>query len=163
MVADPRPAGTASSPSGAGDGALEIDLGELTAERVERLEVGWPSEKLAELTLIDTPGLGSADEGTSARTTAALLDEEADGPGEADAVLYLMRHLHRSDVEVPRGFLDRSIPHASPVNAIVVLSRADEIGSARPDALDSARASPPATPPTAAVREPPQGSSRSPA
>ena len=29
---------------------------------------------------------------------------------------------------------------ASPVNAVVVLSRADEIGAARPDALDSARA-----------------------
>ncbi len=35
--------------------------------------------------------------------------------------------------------MDRSIAHASPVNAIVVLSRADEIGAARPDALDSAR------------------------
>jgi hypothetical protein len=35
--------------------------------------------------------------------------------------------------------MDRSIAQASPVNAIVVLSRADEIGAARPDALDSAR------------------------
>jgi hypothetical protein len=36
--------------------------------------------------------------------------------------------------------MDRSIAQASPVNAVVVLSRADEIGAARPDALDSARA-----------------------
>ena len=38
------------------------------------------------------------------------------------------------------AFMDHSIAHASPVNAVVVLSRADEIGSARPDALISARA-----------------------
>ena len=50
-----------------------------------------------------------------------------------------MRHLHRSDVQFLEAFVDRSVAHASPINAIVVLSRADEIGAARPDALDSAR------------------------
>ena len=50
-----------------------------------------------------------------------------------------MRHLHRSDVDFLEAFVDRSVAHASPINAIVVLSRADEIGAARPDALDSAR------------------------
>ena len=49
--------------------------------------------------------------------------------------------------------MDRSVAHASPINAIVVLSRADEIGAARPDALDSARPSPRATPGTRRVRE----------
>ena len=121
------------------DGALAIDLGDLTVDAIERIEVGWPSQKLTELTLIDTPGLASASEGTSERTARALLDDEGDGPGEADAVLYLMRHLHRSDVEFLEAFVDRSVAHASPINAIVVLSRADEIGAARPDALDSAR------------------------
>jgi hypothetical protein len=121
------------------DGALAIDLGDLTVEAIERIEVGWPSQKLTELTLIDTPGLASASEGTSERTERALLDDEGDGPGEADAVLYLMRHLHRSDVDFLEAFVDRSVAHASPINAIVVLSRADEIGAARPDALDSAR------------------------
>ena len=51
-----------------------------------------------------------------------------------------MRHLHRSDVGFLEAFMDRSVAHASPINAIVVLSRADEIGAARPDALDSAAA-----------------------
>jgi hypothetical protein len=51
-----------------------------------------------------------------------------------------MRHLHRSDVQFLEAFVDRSVAHASPINAVVVLSRADEIGAARPDALDSARA-----------------------
>ncbi len=107
---------------------------------IERIEVGWPSRKLADLTLIDTPGLGSADEGVSARTAEALLDEDGDRPGEADAVIYLMRHLHRYDAQFLEAFIDHSLAHASPINAIVVLSRADEIGAARPDALESARA-----------------------
>ena len=92
------------------------------------------------MTLIDTPGLGSANEGTSARTMASLLDAGVEGPADADAVLYLMRHLHHGDARFLEAFMDHSIAHASPVNAVVVLSRADEIGAARPDALDSAHA-----------------------
>lgn len=120
------------------DGALRIDLGDAAPDSIERLDVGWPSQKLADRTLIDTPGLGSLDAGLAARTSMALLDEGA-GPGDADAVLYLMRHLHRTDADFLEAFLDRSLAHPSPVNAIVVLSRADEIGAARPDALASAR------------------------
>jgi predicted GTPase len=120
-------------------GELEIDLDSMALESIERIEVGWPSQKLTDMTLIDTPGLGSTDQVASERTRNALLDTGADGPGQADAVLYLMRHLHRSDAQFLEAFTDRSISHASPINAIVVLSRADEIGAARLDALDSAR------------------------
>ena len=49
-----------------------------------------------------------------------------------------MRHLHRYDAQFLEAFLDHSLAHASPINAVVVLSRADEIGAARPDALESA-------------------------
>jgi hypothetical protein len=122
------------------EGALRIDLGVRAVESIERIDVGWPSRKLEEYTLIDTPGLGSANEGTSARTVEALLERGVDAPGEADAVLYLMRHLHRSDADFLEAFMDRSVSQASPINAIVVLSRADEIGAARPDALESAHA-----------------------
>ncbi len=139
VSADLRPRGSMELAFKRQDGALDIDLGGLAVESIERIEVGWPSQKLVDLTLIDTPGLGSATEGTSERTTRALLDDEDDGPGEADAVVYLMRHLHRSDVQFLEAFVDRSVAHASPINAVVVLSRADEIGAARPDALDSAR------------------------
>jgi hypothetical protein len=90
------------------------------------------------MTLIDTPGLGSANEGTSARTMASLLDAGIEGPADADAVLYLVRHLHHGDARFLEAFMDHSIAHASPVNAVVVLSRADEIGAARADALVSA-------------------------
>ena len=132
VVAELRPAGTRELAFKRRDGALDIDLGGLALEAIERIEVGWPSQKLVELTLIDTPGLASANEATSERTTRALLDDETDGPGDADAVLYLMRHLHRTDVGFLEAFMDRSVAHASPINAIVVLSRADEIGARVP-------------------------------
>ena len=74
VVAELRPERLAELAFTRQDGALEIDLGDLALETIERIEVGWPSQKLAELTLIDTPGLASADEGTSERTTRALLD-----------------------------------------------------------------------------------------
>ncbi len=140
VTAELRPSGTEELPFRREDGELHIDLDGRSIESIERIEVGWPSRKLADLTLIDTPGLASANERTSERTTHALLDRGIEGPGEADAVLYLMRHLHRSDSQFLEAFMDRSIAQASPVNAVVVLSRADEIGAARPDALDSARA-----------------------
>ena len=86
------------------DGTLTVDLGNEVAEGVERIDVQWPSSRLAGVTLIDTPGLGSATEGGSAPTTRFLaIDDDADGPGEADAVIYLMRHLHQSDLGIPRG------------------------------------------------------------
>ena len=138
VVAELRAGGTVELPFRREDGALSIELGELDEATVERIEVGWPARTLADLTLIDTPGLGSANESTSARTTEALLDEDGDRPGEADAVIYLMRHLHRYDAQFLEAFLDRSLAHASPINALVVLSRADEIGAARLDALESA-------------------------
>ena len=140
VTAELQPAGSTDLAFRREDGALQIELGELSQDAIERIEVGWPARTLADLTLIDTPGLGSAEENSSARTTDALLDETGDRPGEADAVIYLMRHLHRYDAEFLEAFTDHSLAHASPINAIVVLSRADEIGASRPDALESARA-----------------------
>lgn len=119
------------------DGALEIDLADLTPEQISVLEVGWPSSVLRGVTLIDTPGLGSLDE-TNSRRTVDFLDHDGENPSGADAVLYLMRHVHRSDAEFLGSFMDRTVSGASPVNAVAVLSRADEIGACRPDALDSA-------------------------
>ena len=61
-----------------------------------------------------------------------------DGIGQADAVVYLLRHLHGSDVDFLEAFHDDDFANANPVNAIAVLSRADEVGACRPDALESA-------------------------
>jgi predicted GTPase len=139
VTADLRPDGRAELDFKRQDGELRIELGTHQVDDIERIEVGWPSAKLESMTLIDTPGLGSTDERTSLRTTASLLDAGVDSPAEADAVVYLMRHLHHGDARFLEAFMDHSIAHASPVNAVVVLSRADEIGAARPDALESAR------------------------
>jgi hypothetical protein len=84
----------------------------------------------------------------SRRTTAALVGAEgnddslstetARAEGDADAVIYLMRHLHQRDAEFLESFVAGPQQMRSPVGAIAVLSRADELGGGRPDALDSA-------------------------
>ncbi len=121
------------------NGELFVDLGDLTPERVRRLVVDWPSERLATTTLIDTPGLASLDTVVSDRTRDALA-ASGHGAPDADAVVYLMRHLHRVDVDFLEGFVAGSDAGSSPVNSIAVLSRADEVGAGRLDAMRSARA-----------------------
>jgi hypothetical protein len=118
-------------------GALEVDLGGLPSDEVERLDVTWPSATLRRVTLIDTPGIGSASDATSDRTHRFLTAE--DDPAPADAVLYLMRHLHSQDLAFLDAFQDAGTARATPVNALAVLSRADEIGVGRLDAMASAR------------------------
>jgi ribosome biogenesis GTPase A len=54
------------------DGRLRLDLGSVTADRVERVEVGWPSSLLDQYTLVDTPGTASNSHDVSARTLAFL-------------------------------------------------------------------------------------------
>jgi hypothetical protein len=119
------------------DGALSIELGGLAEADVERLEVSWPTSSLQTITLIDTPGLASVNDENS-RRTRDFLEADGDAPGDADAVVYLMRHAHRSDIAFLDAFMDRSVSAASPVNAVAVLSRADEIGAGRLDAMTSA-------------------------
>jgi uncharacterized protein YciI len=121
------------------EGALAIDLAEHEqAHDIEHLDVGWPSRALADVTLIDTPGLESLNDENSQRTRA-FLEHDGSNPANADAVVYLMRHLHRADADFLGSFMDRSVAGASPVNAVAVLSRSDEIGACRPDAMVSAK------------------------
>jgi hypothetical protein len=118
-------------------GALKIDLQGTPVEQVDKLEVQWPSQNLRAQTLIDTPGIASLSADTSARAGAFLAPEDA--PTQADAVVYLMRHLHATDVRFLESFYDQGVARATPINTIGVLSRADEIGVGRLDALSSAR------------------------
>ena len=120
-----------------GERALEISLDGLAPSNVDRLEVGWPSSRLVEMILIDTPGLEGLDDESSARTLR-FLGLDSDGTGDVDAVIYLMRHMHHRDADFLEAFTDRSLSHPSPVNAVAILSRADEIGAGRLDALTSA-------------------------
>ncbi|GAA4841455.1 50S ribosome-binding GTPase [Actinomycetospora corticicola] len=118
-------------------GGLVVDLDGADPATVDRLTVDWPSSGLRSTSLIDTPGIASTSVDTSARASRFLSSDEA--PSEADAVLYLMRHLHSADARFLESFHDRHVARATPVSTIAVLSRADEIGAGRLDALSSAR------------------------
>jgi hypothetical protein len=118
-------------------GAIDVDLQGMPVEFVDRLEVEWPSSSLRSMTLIDTPGIASLSIDVSARAQAFLAPGE-DQVTPADAVLYLMRHLHTTDIGFLETFHDQEVAQATPVNAIAVLSRADEVGVGRLDSMSSA-------------------------
>lgn len=119
------------------DGRLEFDLRGSSPDDVDRLLVDWPSRSLRTTTLIDTPGIASLSTHISARSIALLAPD--DQPSDADAVIYLMRHLHATDVRFLESFYDQVGAPAAVVNTVAVLSRADEIGAGRLDAMVSAR------------------------
>lgn len=116
------------------DGALNIDLGGRRPEQIDHLEVSWPTRRLQGLTLIDTPGIASINTEVSERTLSALTGEVGQ-VAVADAVLYLLRHAHASDLNFMEAFRDRQVTEGTPVNTVGVLSRADEIGSCRLDSM----------------------------
>ncbi|NLD75906.1 MAG: GTP-binding protein [Acidimicrobiales bacterium] len=119
------------------DGALEVDLNGRSAASLQCIEVTWPSALLRKMVLVDTPGIGSSNEDVSARTERFLERDHQAAP--ADAVVYLLRHVHQADVGFLEAFHDDALASANPLNALGVLSRADEIGVARPDAMASAQ------------------------
>lgn len=139
---------------GSGTHGLSFDLERLrwhtpAPREVDHLEVEWPAAALAHTTIIDTPGTSSLSREVSQRT-ARLLTPGAESaraeagpaiPG-ADAVVYLLRRLDAADV----GFLERvgagtgaTSGVSGPLGVVGVVSRADEIGAGRIDALHSAR------------------------
>jgi hypothetical protein len=121
------------------DGALTINLQGRSAAELDRMVVDWPSQSLRTATLIDTPGTASLSTDVAARTVRFLHPDD-DTPTEADAVVYLMRQLHASDAEFLEAFRDQGVARAASVNTVAVISRADEIGGGRLDAMISARA-----------------------
>ncbi|WP_433292422.1 dynamin family protein [Actinoplanes sp. CA-030573] len=118
------------------DGAVQINLGR-PAEQVDHLEVRVPSSRLRRHTLIDTPGIASLSTDVSLRTMA-FLEAEGERAAQTDAVIYLLRHMHGSDVRFLESFHGDGLSSGTPVNAVGVLSRADEIGGCRLDAMSSA-------------------------
>lgn len=109
------------------DGRLHLDLEGWRAATLDRIVVDWPHRALRELTLIDTPAL----ESTSDIGSRVSLD--------ADAVLHLTRDPAGGDLGFLEAVRDHPIARETPVNAIVVLSRADEVSGGRIDALTCAR------------------------
>ncbi|GGA71841.1 GTPase [Pseudoclavibacter endophyticus] len=119
------------------DGRLEVRLADVAAAEVDRLEVEWPTSGLRHLTLIDTPGIASLSADVSARSTDALIPDN--GASVADAMIYLLRHPRETDVEFLEAFRASTEGASGTVCAIAVLSRADEIGAGRIDAMLSAQ------------------------
>lgn len=118
-------------------GAIEVDLGNRTADDLERLTVDWPARTLKAATYIDTPGMDSISTDISAKSFSFLTeDEEMSTP--SDAVVFLLRHLHTSDVGFLEAFHHEDQFQPTPVNCLAVLSRADEVAVGRLDALESA-------------------------
>jgi hypothetical protein len=112
---------------------LELDLGDLEAESLERLEVTWPMSPLSELTLVDTPGTVSISRDVSGKTQQFIAP--SDGVSGADAVVYLLRSLHTDDVEFLHALRAHTSQGSAALGAIAVLSRADELGGGRLDAM----------------------------
>ncbi|MEU6592095.1 dynamin family protein [Streptomyces sp. NPDC046881] len=105
-------------------------------EELDRLRMQLPAPWLASMTLIDTPGTGSLTLTAGARTER-FFSRPSDG-GTVDAVLYLMRQLHSSDVDFLRMTADAGANGGSLVTAVGILSRADEMGGGADDALTHA-------------------------
>ncbi len=118
-------------------GETSVDLAGHDPADLRRIRVEFPSRRLRRLTLVDTPGLASLSTDVSQRTVEFTTSTDVEEG--VDAVMYLLRHLHSSDIHFLEAFHGSGTATTSPVNAIGVLSRADEIGAGRTDGLDIAR------------------------
>ncbi|HVV21881.1 MAG TPA: hypothetical protein VHF06_20770 [Pseudonocardiaceae bacterium] len=96
------------------DRRLHADLRHWRAGQVDRVLVDWPARGLRDMVLVDTPG------GTSADWLA----------GHVDAVVYVTRDPDEADLELLRSWGDATV---------LALTRADELGAGRIDALTSAK------------------------
>ncbi len=116
-------------------GTVRVDLGR-PVEDVEHVEVWWPSSPLRACTLIDTPGLASLS--AASERTVQFLTSDEERPTEADAVIYLLRHVHASDLRFLEAFHGDELVQGTPLNTVGVLARADEVGVCRLDAMQVA-------------------------
>ena len=119
------------------NGHLTFDFGDLTAERVDRLDVEWPARALRSMTIIDTPGTASLSRDVSALTVDMLTPE--DGESGADAVVYLLRTLTSTDTAFLSRIGESIGGESGPLGVVGVVSRADEVGAGRVDAMMSAK------------------------
>ncbi|MGK5171463.1 dynamin family protein [Geodermatophilus sp. CPCC 205761] len=120
------------------DGGLRLELGGTPPEEVSHLLVEWPAADLLPATVVDTPGISSLSAGTSARTRTFL--DAGPGPSGADAVVFLTRQPQPEDLAVLAGFQAGTEAGPGHTTTITVLSRADEVGAGRLDALLAAGA-----------------------
>lgn len=117
---------------------LAVELEGLDPSQVDSLDICWPALELKEITLVDTPGTSSLSTDVSERSLALLVPE--DGVPRIDGVIFLLRSLNAADVAL-LAQIGRLVggERGGAVGVIGVVSRADEIGVGRLDAMLSAR------------------------
>lgn len=126
-------------------GMIPADLGVGDLGRVSHLEAYLTNAVLLDLTVIDTPGLGSLDAVSVARTELLLAGKQADPTGDepatvldpvstdavagAEAVLYVVTQSVRADDQQALAAFTAATAsrEAGPGNAIAVLNKADTI------------------------------------
>lgn len=111
------------------DGMIPTDLGGIEPARVSHLEVYLTNAVLRDLTVIDTPGLGSLDTDSIARTEQLLDPVSSDAVAGAEAVLYVLTQSVRADDQHALAAFAAATAsrEAGPANVIAVLNKADMI------------------------------------
>ncbi|MPY97112.1 MAG: GTPase [Actinophytocola sp.] len=110
------------------DGMIPASLG-MDLATVSHIEAYLTSAVLKDMTVIDTPGLGSLDAASVARTEGVLDPTSRDAVAGAEAVLYVVTQSVRADDQQALAAFTAATAsrEAGPVNAIAVLNKADTI------------------------------------
>lgn len=118
-------------------GGLTFDFASLDPHDIVDLDVQWPAAELTDTTIIDTPGTSSLNRDVSERTLRLLVPD--DGVPRVDAVVFLLRTLNAPDIALLKQIGELVGGSAGALGVIGVVSRADEIGAGRIDAMLSAK------------------------
>lgn len=119
-------------PAGRTAAGLTVDVEGWSPGRVTDVVVQWPTRTLRHHVLIDTPAVSWPADGDRPPGTDKIL-------ADADALLYLTPDGRGTDLWLPEAAQEGPVARAAPVNIMLVLSRADEVGGGRIDALASAK------------------------
>lgn len=108
------------------------DLQNWQPDEIARLDIEVPAPGLQAISFIETPGVSSSEVRDTGRSALAQILSEADG------VLYLTRYPHQADLQFLQSVHELQIARYTPINTILALSRADEMGSGSSEALQAA-------------------------
>ncbi len=130
--------GSVSEVQLAPDGMLPRELG-VPVAAVDSLHVYLANDALRSMTLIDTPGIGSAHVSYSDATKGLLGTSPGVDTDTADATVLLLNHtLLQDEVDALELFRSQAGESGSAANAVGVLTRVDQLGDGRGDVFEVA-------------------------